>query len=43
MFTKEEKVADVYQKRGEIRRRRINWVVVSVCAFVGLLILDALT
>jgi hypothetical protein len=43
MFTKEEKVADVYQKRGEIRRTRINWIAVSVVVFVGLLIIGAIT
>lgn len=42
MFTKDEKVADVYSKSGEVRRKKIDWGAVVFWGFIGLVILGAI-
>lgn len=42
MFTKHKKVADVYQKRGELYKPEINWLAVIFWGFIGLAVLGAI-
>lgn len=42
MFTKTKKVADIYDKRGELHKKETDWGAVFFWGFIGLMILGAI-